>query len=223
MHEIPNVRSVFLGLTLLISGAVTVPAALGGEPGTEREGTRTVPSFGTPGTILKHAETLTRLLELLKNSDLSLKGLIQPETMPVELSAEASNNQVEAFNGNRAQILSGNTNSVSVLSNLNIQVRINISSDGAPGGDKRAVSKPDRGRGTAGPDKVKKSRGSEKSAAEPAGKPAKEGKSVRPDPASVRDLREEFDALDADGDGVITWREYREAWKRQREAQSSSN
>lgn len=223
MRHHRNVQSVWLGLALLWGMSVPIAPVLAGEMEREPEGTRPDSSLGTPPSLLRDIETVTRLVGHLKNSDLSLEGLIQPETMPVEFSAEASNNQVEAFTGNRVQVLSGNSNSVSVLSNLNISFHIHISSDGAPGGDEGKVSKPIRGRGTTGSDKVKKPGGAETRAANSAGKPVKGVKSARPGPGKIRDLREEFDALDADGDGVITWKEYREAWKRQRQAQSSSN
>jgi hypothetical protein len=76
--------------------------------------------------LFQHLDGLSQLLDKPGQSNLSLRGLVQPERLGIEVTGEASNNQIEALNANRVEVLSGNTvhQKFSLLGDLNIHIHV---------------------------------------------------------------------------------------------------
>lgn len=137
--------------------------------------------------ILKNVGPLSALLEAAGRSGLSLKGLVQPEKLGFDLGVlgEASNNQVDALNHNRVNVLSGNSlkRSYNLFGELHIHVTLpSLPQDGPP------------------PELSVKPKPVQTGADKPGTKQKQR---------ELERLRKEFEALDSDGDGQISWDEFR--------------
>lgn len=200
LSDVSRVPSL-IRLLLCLAAAGLAPRAVSAADHESSAGDA-VPGRPSIVSLLQQAAQWTPLLEAVGKSSLSLDGLIRPEQLGIEVDveAEASNNQIEAFNHNRVQILSGNSlrRKFSLFTDLNIHIHV---SPAAPPHD-------------AAPDEESAESSIDETAPELDDAALKKQRKQQ-----LRRLKKEFQRMDADGDGQISWKEFRAATEHRADAE----